>query len=96
MRQALLQALRQAEAPLGAHDLSREIGIPEKDVAAHLEHLARSLPRGAEQIVVDLPTCLECGFAFTKRERLGRPGRCPMCRSTRIDPPRFSIRGRSR
>ena len=91
-RQALRDALR--EGVWSAHELSVEVRLSEKDVASHLEHLQRSLGRGDERLVVTPAVCLGCGFEFRKREKLGRPGRCPSCRSGRIDPPRFSIEER--
>jgi predicted Zn-ribbon and HTH transcriptional regulator len=89
VREALRRALR--EGPATAHDLSRAAGIRERDVPSHLEHLARSLARGGERLAVDPPACIACGFAFRERTRLTRPGACPACRSTRIDPPTFRI-----
>ena len=41
IREALLRRLR--EGPCNAHQLSRLVGIPEKHVADHLGHVARSL-----------------------------------------------------
>jgi predicted Zn-ribbon and HTH transcriptional regulator len=79
------------EGPANARDLSRRAGVRERDVPGHLEHLARTLARAGERLVVDPPTCLECGFVFRKRERLTRPGRCPRCQSTRTSLPVFSI-----
>jgi predicted Zn-ribbon and HTH transcriptional regulator len=35
--------------------------------------------------------CLACGFIFRDRKRFTRPGTCPQCRATRIDPPAFRI-----
>jgi predicted Zn-ribbon and HTH transcriptional regulator len=96
IRHALHAALRAADGPLTAHELSHALHVSEKDVFAHLEHLGRSLAREGASLVVVHPTCLACGFAFAKRDRLGRPGRCPVCKSTRIDPPRFSVRPRPR
>jgi len=89
VREALGRALR--EAPATAHDLSQSLGIREKDVAEHLAHLARSLAHRDERLVVHAATCLACGYAFRDRARLTRPGACPSCRSTRIDPPAFRI-----
>ena len=37
--------------------------------------------------------CLACGFVFRTRQRLTRPGRCPVCDSSHIEPPRFSVAG---
>lgn len=89
VRETLRKALR--EGPATARDLSAVAGIREKDVAEHLEHLARSLPHAGERLVVEPATCIACGYAFADRSRLSRPGACPRCRSTRIDPPVFRV-----
>jgi predicted Zn-ribbon and HTH transcriptional regulator len=89
VRLSLAAALRGER--LSAHALSGRVGIPEKDVAFHLEHLARSLARGRERLVVYPAACEDCGFVFKKRERLAGPSRCPLCKSERITPPAFSI-----
>lgn len=89
LRQALAAALRTGEH--SAHDLSRLVGLPEKAVAGHLEHLARSLPAHSEQLVVTPPACLACGYAFPDRARLTRPSRCPRCRGTHLAEPLFRI-----
>jgi predicted Zn-ribbon and HTH transcriptional regulator len=91
-RHALRQAL--AKERLSAHELSARVSISEKDVAHHLEHLARSLSREGERLVVDPANCEDCGFVFKKRERLSSPSRCPVCKSERIRPPRFGIERR--
>lgn len=91
VRAALRQALR--EGPATARDLSQAVGIREKDVADHLAHLSRSLARSSEQLVLEPASCIACGYRFTTRTRLERPGACPSCRSTRIDPPVFRIEG---
>jgi len=76
---------------LTAREMSVRVGVPEKQVAGHLEHLRRSLKAGGERLRVDPPRCLDCGFSFRKRERLSRPSRCPVCRGERLDPPRFAL-----
>jgi transcriptional regulator len=91
VRTALRDALRRG--PRTARELSAAVGIPEKQVAGHLEHLARSLRAGGERLHVEPAGCQDCGFVFRKRERLSRPSRCPVCRSERVDAPRFSIPG---
>ncbi len=75
-----------------ARELSARVGISEKDVAGHLEHLEKSLRAGGAALEVLPAECLACGFVFRERKRLSRPGSCPECRSTRIDPPAFRIR----
>jgi predicted Zn-ribbon and HTH transcriptional regulator len=89
LREALRRVLR--EGPATARDLSAAARIREKDVAEHLAHLARSLSRRGERLAVEPAACLACGYRFTERSRLTRPGACPSCRSTRIDPPVFRI-----
>jgi predicted Zn-ribbon and HTH transcriptional regulator len=89
VRDALHKALR--EGPATSKDLSGLVDIREKDVEGHLEHLARSLKHQGERLEVEPAHCLACGFTFKDRTRLSRPGACPECRSTRIEPPVFSI-----
>lgn len=89
LREALRRALR--EGPATARELSAASGIRERDVAGHLAHLSRSLPHRGERLVVEPAACLACGYRFSDRARLTRPGACPSCRSTRIDPPVFRI-----
>ena len=89
VRSALRQVLR--EGPLTARELSARVGISEKDVSGHLEHLARSLRHSGERLRVEPAQCLGCGFVFKARTRLSKPSKCPACRSERVDPPRFVI-----
>ncbi len=89
VRESLHQAL--LNDPVTARDLSKLVGIPEREVAGHLEHLERSLKHRGEALVIEPPTCLDCGFAFTHRHRFTRPSGCPSCRSRRISLPHFRI-----
>ena len=89
VRDRLRAALR--GEPLSARELSARVSISEKDVAHHLEHLARSLAHDGLRLVVDPANCEHCGFVFKKRERLDAPSRCPVCRSERIAAPKFAI-----
>jgi predicted Zn-ribbon and HTH transcriptional regulator len=89
VREALRDVL--AEGPATAKDLSRRVGVPERDVPHHLEHLARSLRARGERLALEPPECLDCGFDFPRRERAARPGRCPRCHGRRITLPRFRV-----
>ncbi len=92
MRGALEEALAAApESGLTARDLSAAVGISEKDVAEHLEHLEKSLKAVGGRLRVLPAECLACGFVFRDRRRFTRPGACPKCRATRIDPPAFRL-----
>jgi hypothetical protein len=89
IRERMRAVLR--EGPATARDLSRRLGVPEREIADHLEHLARSLRHGSERLVMEPPACLACGFAFRGRTRPRRPSHCPRCRSRRITLPRFHV-----
>lgn len=89
VRSALRNVLR--EGPLTARELSARVGIGEKEVFGHLEHLARSLKHSGERLRVEPAQCLICAFVFKERTRLTKPSKCPVCRGQRLDPPRFVI-----
>jgi len=89
VREAIREELLRGAAT--ARELSERVSIREKDVAEHLEHLDKSLRARGERLVVEPATCIACGYAFARRSRLTRPGSCPECGSTRIDPPAFRI-----
>ncbi len=80
---------------LTAQEISAEVGVPEKLVYDHLRHIRLSLQRSDTPLSVTPAGCRKCGFVFKKRERLTRPGRCPVCRSETIDEPVFEIRPRA-
>lgn len=76
-----------------AHQLSAAVGVPERDVVGHLEHLDRSLRREGKRLGIEAARCDDCGFTFEDRKKLGRPSRCPKCRSERVRPPWFYVIG---
>ncbi len=88
-RRRTLSALE--EGPLSAREISGRIGVSEKEVYGHLEHIRTSLHRSGGKLIIRPAECAKCGFLFVKRGRLKRPGRCPVCRSESIHPPLFSI-----
>lgn len=95
-RQTIREALRQhllGETWRTALELSAAVGISEKMVPEHLEHLRKSSAGAGERLEVEPAMCLGCNFTFDRRERFAKPSRCPKCRSERIDAPRFRIRG---
>ena len=87
---SLLRSVIEA-GPKTARELSTEVKISEKDVVAHLEHLERSLREEGARLIIEPAACLGCGFVFRKRERLGRPSRCPVCRGERLSSAKFSV-----
>lgn len=79
------------QGPLSARDISGRVGIPEKEVAGHLEHIRQSLHRTGRHLIVQSAECTRCGFVFDKRKRLTRPSRCPVCKSESLHAPLFSL-----
>lgn len=92
LRREIMSILEDGEH--SAKDISQAAGIPEKEVYGHLEHIRKSMksPRqGGAGLLVIPAECKKCGFIFKKRERLTKPGKCPVCRGTSILEPLFSI-----
>ena len=77
---------------LSAKEISGQIRIPEKEVYEHLEHIRKTINKKEQTLTVTPSECLKCGFLFKKRERLKKPGKCPVCRSELIQNPIFSIK----
>lgn len=90
LRETLL-ATRQTGATATARELAAAAGISEKDVAAHLDHLARSLPHEGLRLAVTPARCLACEFTFDDRTKHTPPSACPRCRSERVAPPSFRV-----
>ena len=76
---------------MDARELSREIGIREKEVCDHLAHIARTLAGKGQELSIRPARCLSCDFVFKNRQRFTRPGRCPRCKSSHLQNPGFSI-----
>jgi len=84
IRRELEQLLEGRQLPVSV--LSKEIRKPEKEICDHLQHLQRS------GILVIIPAaCGDCGYIFEHRTRPRKPGKCPRCKGTHIDPPLFSV-----
>jgi predicted Zn-ribbon and HTH transcriptional regulator len=80
---------------LSAREISEEAGVSEKEVCGHLEHIRKSLSQSTgPRLSVTPARCRKCGFVFRKRQRLQRPGRCPVCRGEQIEDPLFEIRAK--
>ena len=74
---------------LDLREISKLCGIKEREALDHLKHIAKSVhPR---HLTAEPASCKQCGFSFKKRTRLNTPGRCPVCKSEHISPPRFKI-----
>jgi predicted Zn-ribbon and HTH transcriptional regulator len=90
VRQEITDVL--GESVLSARDISGAVGISVREVYEHLAHIQKSIGKGEHHLEVTPAECKKCGFVFKKRERLKKPGKCPVCRSESIEEPLFSIK----
>ncbi|PLX84895.1 MAG: transcriptional regulator [Desulfuromonas sp.] len=89
LRRQLLDLLEKQS--LNSMEISAALGIAEKEVFVHLEHVQHTLRNAPRQLRITPAACRQCGFVFRKRERLKRPGKCPLCRAETISQPLFTI-----
>jgi len=89
IRQRMIELLAGGEYT--DRDLSQFLGISEKDVVYHLEHIARSVQGQKRKLKVIPARCMECGFIFEDRRRFSKPGRCPRCKGEHLQDPRYHI-----
>ena len=89
IRQKIISLLSETE--MSAREISGEVGIAEKEVAEHLAHIARSVSTQGKKIITIPAICLACGYEFENRRRFTRPGRCPQCKKSHLQSPRFRI-----
>ena len=90
IRQRMIALLRSEE--MSARQLSQAMGIREREVYGHLAHIARSVTAKGEKLIIQPSECLVCGYVFQDRRRFTRPGRCPRCKKSHIQEPRYIVR----
>jgi predicted Zn-ribbon and HTH transcriptional regulator len=90
IRQKIISLLE--DKTLSVREISIEVGVSEKEVYGHLEHIQRTFSKMKNNLIVTPSACKKCGFVFRKRDRLKKPGKCPVCRNEVISEPFFSIR----
>ena len=89
IRQQIIELLTGGE--MDARDLSRGVGLKDKEVYEHLAHIARSQAARGGKLAIRASECLSCGYVFKDRRRFTRPGRCPRCRESQISSPCYQI-----
>ena len=89
VRQQVIDLLRHGD--MTVRDLSQAVSITEKDVFEHLAHIDRSLKIHGEKLTGIPYTCLNCGFQFDQRKKYNRPGRCPHCKKSHLQPAVYRI-----
>ena len=90
IRQSIISEL--GGQTLSAKEISAKVSIPEKQVYEHLEHIQKTINKKEYKLIITPAECRKCSFVFKKRERLKKPGKCPVCRNESIKEPVFSIR----
>jgi transcriptional regulator len=89
IRQRIIDLL--SDHQLTARELSQAIGIREREIYAHLDHVARSTAAQKKKLVVNPARCLACGYLFENRKRLTRPSRCPRCKRSHLQEPSYHV-----
>lgn len=89
IRQQIIVLLSDKE--MDARELSQAVGIREKEVYEHLPHIDRSAAAQKKKLVIRPVRCLGCGYIFKNRKRFTRPGRCPRCKKSHLEGPKYRI-----
>jgi predicted Zn-ribbon and HTH transcriptional regulator len=87
-RKDLLQML--TAQPRSVSSIARELGIARGDVEDDFRHLIRSARAAGHRVLIEPARCKSCGFTFGD-DKLSKPGKCPMCRGTRLYEAQISI-----
>jgi len=89
IRQRMIALLIDKE--MDARELSRTMGIREREIYEHLPHIALSVARQRKRLIIQPVRCLVCGYLFKDRKRFTRPSRCPRCKKSHVDEPKYRI-----
>ena len=89
IRQQMIMLL--SEKDMSARELSQAVGIREKEVYEHLDHIARSVGAQSKKLIIRPFECLTCSYVFQNRKRFTRPGRCPRCKRSRIQEATYRV-----
>lgn len=74
-----------------AREISQAVGIREREVYEHLQHIALSASAQKRKLVVLPFSCMSCGYVFEQRRRFTRPSRCPRCKKTHLETPVYRL-----
>ncbi len=75
------------ENDLTPSEIAKILNLPVKTVIEDLEHISRS-PKYGNMLVMPA-RCRKCGYEFKAEIKI--PKKCPRCKSTWIDEPRFKL-----
>jgi hypothetical protein len=85
IRQELLKFLDGTTASIGT--ISRELGESEKNLYDYLSQLNET-----RQLSIIPAKCLKCGYKFEHRKKIKKPSKCPVCKSTYIRQPAYTLK----
>lgn len=89
IRQQIIDLLEKGDHSV--RDISKAIGVREKEIFGHLEHIHLSMKNRREKLRISPYSCQACGFIFENRKKFTRPSRCPQCKKARIDAAMYHI-----
>lgn len=89
IRQQIIELLR--DSVMSVREMSQEISLPEKEIYEHLNHIHRSISVHGGKLIVAPYQCADCGYVFLDRKKLTKPGRCPKCKKSHIQPAMYHI-----
>ena len=75
------------EGDYAPSEIGRLLDLPMKTVLEDLRHIARSRKYGVMRM--QPARCRKCGFVFKPEIKI--PTKCPKCKSTWIEEPRFRL-----
>ncbi len=87
-RKEMIELLKEGHATVS--DLARRFECDKKDIEEDLEHIRKTLRKEGMTLKITPAVCKKCGFNFSK-DKVGKPSKCPKCRSTWIAEPSFRI-----
>ncbi len=77
---------------LSSHQLAQQLGLPERQIEEHLEHVVKTIARDrSRRFILEPSACPDCEYSFRDRTKLTRPSRCPRCKSEGVTAPRYGI-----
>jgi predicted Zn-ribbon and HTH transcriptional regulator len=76
--------------PMSVHQLAETLEERPKDIEDDIRHLIKSLRNLPYRAHITPARCRNCDFHFSK-DKLHKPGKCPLCKGTWIEEPLIEI-----
>lgn len=78
------------DRPMTLEALAELLQLSPRELEDDLRHLEKSLRHAPYRLEVLPAHCRQCGFHF-RADKLRKPGKCPKCKGTWIEPPRVLV-----